>query len=260
MQKNSVVAVKVVFTYVNKDVSALILIPPRIQIHQYLLKSISHRIKTLSKKIQPTIDSVSTTKEVLGGQEKSQRANGSERLEMLSEPKEPAFHSSDTPMPPPPKSELDDDHPFVGKVVDTHEVQLVKPRVPHPVTHAHAMQCLTLVNDIEALAIDKEDELHHNITDKLKKWLCLCPPGFSWHLTFDNADKHKQAITLAKSVTEILNLRVRREALARVMAQINMDVTAKGMFKFVKYDIESEFQLLSKSSAVSCLWSSWARG
>ena len=148
-------------------------------------------------------------------------------------------------MPPPPTSGLGEDHPYNGKVVDTHEVQLVKPRVPHPIQHAHAMQCLSIVNELERLAVtNKSDQLHPNITDKLTQW--LCPPGFSWHLTFDTPDKRKQAVDLAKSATEILNMRVRREAQARDMTQQKLDTSAKGMFPFFKYDIEREYQFLLK--------------
>ena len=141
-------------------------------------------------------------------------------------------------MPPPPPSGLGEDHPYAGKVVNTHEVQLQKPRVPHPVTHAHAMQCLAVVNEIEHLSLNKDEQLHTNITDKLTQW--LCPPGFSWPLTFDSSEKRKQAMELAKSATEILNSRVRREARARDMAQEKLDTSAKGMFAVFKYDVERE--------------------
>ena len=139
-------------------------------------------------------------------------------------------------MPPPPESGLGADHAYDKKVVNTSEVQLTKPRVPHPITNEHAMSCLTLVNELEKLTPNKDYQISPHITDKLVKW--LCPPGFSWGLTFDSLDKRKQALNLAKSATEILNMRVRREAQARDMAQRRMDTSAKGMFPFFKYDIE----------------------
>ena len=237
---NATTAALVVMAYANRDVSTLD--PAKIQ--QYLLKSLSHRIKFLSKKTAATVDLTKTAKEVLGSPEKRTKANGSESASKPSDPEAPKFHSSGTPMPPPPKSGLGADHPFSGKVVNTHEVQLAKPRVPHPVTHDHAMQCLSLVNEIESLTLDKGDNMPSSITDKLTKW--LCPPGFCWNLTFDNTDKRKQAVQLAKDATEILNMRVRREAQARVMAQNKLDASAEGMFPFVRFDIEREFQLLTK--------------
>ena len=147
-------------------------------------------------------------------------------------------------MPPPPKSGLGPDHPYAEKVVNTPEVQLVKPRVPHPITNAHAMSCLALVNELEHLQQNTDPKINANITEKLTKW--FCPPGFSWDLTFNTPTKRKQALDLAKSAAEILNMRVRREAQARDMAQQRMDTSAKGMFIFFKYDIEREYQLLTK--------------
>ena len=237
---NAKAAAQVVKDYANRDVSALD--PAKIQ--QYLLKSLSHRINFLSEKAPVQVDLTAPAKEVPGSPEKRAKANGSESAPEPSEPEVPKYHSSGTPMPPPPKSGLGDDHPFAGKVVNTHEVQLAKPRVPHPVTHDHAMQCLSVVNEIENLTLDKGDAIPSNVTDKLTKW--LCPPGFSWNLTFDNTDKRKQALQLAKSATEILNMRVRREAQARVMAQSKMDSSAEGMFPFLRFDIEREYQLLTK--------------
>ena len=239
---NAAAAATVVLAYANKDVSSLG--PQKIQ--QYLLKSLSHRMKILSEKVETAavLPAPATAKEVHGSPEKRTRANGAESALAPSESEVPKYHSSGTPLPPPPESGLGEDHPFAGKVVNTHEVQLAKPRVPHPVTHEHAMQCLSLVNEIESLAPSKSDNIHSNITDKLTKW--LCPPGFSWHLTFDSNEKRKQALILAKSATEILNMRVRREAQARVMAQNKMDTSAEGMFPFVKFDIEREYQLLTK--------------
>ena len=106
------------------------------------------------------------------------------------------------------------------------------------------MQCLSVVNEIERLSLSKSDQLHTNITDKLTQW--LCPPGFSWHLTFDTPDKRKQAIELAKNATEILNMRVRREAQARDMVQQKPDTSTKSMFPIFKYDIKREYQILIK--------------
>ena len=176
--------------------------------------------------------------------EKRNRVNESESAEMPSDPEEPVYHSSGTLMPPPPKSGLGADHPYANKVVNTPEVQLAKPRVPHPIPYQHAMSCLALVNEIEHLTPSNDYKISPHITDKLVK--LLCPPGFSWELTFNTSDKRKQAVKLAQSATEILNMRVRREAQARDMAQRKLDTTAKGMFHFFKYDIEREFQLLKK--------------
>ena len=110
------------------------------------------------------------------------------------------------------------------------------------------MQCLSVVNEIERLTVSNSDQLHSNITDKLTQW--LCPPGFSWNLTFDTPDKRKQAVELVKSATEILNMRVCRETetQARDMAQQKLDTSAKGMFPIFKYDYDSEreYQLLLK--------------
>ena len=51
---------------------------------------------------------------------------------------------------------------------------------------------------------------------------------------------------MVKKSTEVLNMRIRREAVARDMAQRNMDASAKGTFPIFKYDIEREYQLLRK--------------
>ena len=147
-------------------------------------------------------------------------------------------------MPPPPESGLSKDHPYASKVVKTSEVQLVQPRVPHPVSNEHAMQCMTIVNEIEQMREPKEFEMNSNVIGKLTLW--LCPPGFSWALTFNTTDKRLQAFKLAKEATEILNMRVRREAVSRDMAQRKMDVSAQGTISYFQYDIEREFQLLKK--------------
>ena len=103
---------------------------------------------------------------------------------------------------------------------------------------------MSVVNEIEQMQESKDFSINSNITDKLTAW--LCPPGFSWALTFDSIDKRKQAFKLAKESTEILNMRIRREAIARDMAQRKMDTSAKGTFAHFKYDIEREYQLLMK--------------
>ena len=236
-QQNAGVAAEVVFAYAKKDVKDL----APVKIQQYLLKSISHRIKVLSEMKLPA--SVKRG-EARAGLEKSTKPHATESAEKPSVVDEPKYHSSGAPMPPPPPSGLGEDHPYHGKVVNSHEVQLDQPRVPHPIQHEHAMQCLAVVNEIERLSVSKTDQLHSNITDKLTQW--LCPPGFSWNLTFDTPEKRKQAVDLAKSATEILNMRVRREAQARDMAQQKLDTSAKGMFPMFKYDIEREYQLLIK--------------
>ena len=120
----------------------------------------------------------------------------------------------------------------------------MQPRVPHPVSNEHAMQCMRIVNELEQIQLNKDHSIPSNVTDKLTSW--LCPPGFSWGLTFNTADKRKQAFDMAQSATEILNMRIRREAIARDMGQRKMDASAKGTFPAFKYDIEREYQLLKK--------------
>ena len=106
------------------------------------------------------------------------------------------------------------------------------------------MQCMRIVNKLEQLQPNKDFNINTNITDKLTLW--LCPPGFSWSLTFDTVAKRQQAFAMVQNVTEILNMRIRREARARDMAQKRMDASASGTFDCFRYDIEREYQLLKK--------------
>ena len=233
---NKEVAAKVVFAYAKKDVSSL----DATKIQQYLLKAIAHRIKILQKQAEAK----TKTSGAIRTPEKSSTATTEESALAPSEVEELKYHSSGALMPPPPKSGLGEDHAYASKVVNTSEVQLLQPRVPHPVSNEHAMACMTIVNEIEQMQETKECEISTNIVAKLTLW--LCPPGFSWALTFNTTDKRKQAFKLAKEATEILNMRVRREAVARDMAQRKMNASAQGTFPYFKYDIEREFQLLKK--------------
>ena len=233
---NKAVAARVVNAYAKKDVSAC----DAEKTQQYLLKAISHRIKILQKECE--------TKPKSGGEqrtpEKSGMATTEESALAPSDVEELKYHSSGALMPPPPESGLGKDHPYASKVVNTSEVQLLQPRVPHPVSNEHAMSCMTIVNEIEQMQESKDYNISTNIIAKLTLW--LCPPGFSWALTFNTTDKRKQAFKLAKEATEILNMRVRREAVSRDMAQRKMDASAEGTFPYFKYDIEREFQLMKK--------------
>ena len=233
---NKEVAAKVVQAYAKKDVSACD--PKKTQ--QYLLKAISHRIKILQKECEAKPKSGTARRTP----EKNGIATAAESVFPPSDAEEPKYHSSGALMPPPPDSGLGKDHPYASKVVNTSEVQLLQPRVPHPVSNEHAMACMTVVNEIEQMQQSKEYHISTDIIAKLTLW--LCPPGFSWALTFNTTDKRKQAFKMAKEATEILNMRVRREAVARDMAQRKMDASAEGTFPYFKYDIEREFQLLKK--------------
>ena len=51
---------------------------------------------------------------------------------------------------------------------------------------------------------------------------------------------------MAKESTEVMNMRIRREATARDMAQRKMDASVRGAFPFFLYDIEREYHLLRK--------------
>ena len=146
-------------------------------------------------------------------------------------------------MPKPPPSGLGESHEYNDKVVNTSEVQLVKPRVPHPITASHARECLQTVSDIEGMQEHTDYRIDSSITDKIVRW--FCPPGFSWALTFNTNDKRRQAFKMVKEATKVMNMRIRREATARVMAQRKMDASAKGTFPFFRYDIEREYQSLA---------------
>jgi len=235
-EQNKAVAARVVFAYAKKDISA----QDATKAQQYLLKAINHRIKLLQKKLenQPSTGGAIRTPRT------NETATMSESATVPSDIEVPKYHSSGALMPPPPESGLGKDHAYAAKVVNTSEVQLAQPRVPHPVSNMHAMQCMTIVNEIENMQETKEFNINPIVTTKLSLW--LCPPGFSWALTFDSTEKRKQAYRLAKEATEILNMRVRREAVSRDMAQRKMDSSARGTFEYFKYDIEREFQLLQK--------------
>ena len=233
---NKDVAAGVVKTYANKDISSC----DALKTQQYLLKCLKHRINILQAK-----PATEPKRVEVRAPSSSSTATATESATLLpSEPEVQKYHSSGALMPPPPESGLGKDHPYDGKVVNTAEVQLVQPRVPHPVTTAHASACMSIVNEIEQMPQNKDYNININVTDKLSLW--LCPPGFSWSLTFDSLDKRKQAFEMAKKATEILNMRIRREARARDMAQRRMDTSAKGTFDCFKYDIEREFQLLKQ--------------
>ena len=225
------------FAYAKKDVSAC----DAEKTQQYLLKCLSHRIKAIQN-MQPSASASAEAQRVPSCRG---MATTEESATLLpSEVEEPKYHSSGTLMPPPPDSGLGKDHPYAHKVVNTSEVQLVQPRVPHPVSNEHAMQCMRIVNELEQMEPNKDFSINTNITDKLTLW--LCPPGFSWSLTFDTVAKRQQAFAMAQNATEILNMRIRREARARDMAQKRMDASAAGTFDCFRYDIEREYQLLKK--------------
>ena len=147
-------------------------------------------------------------------------------------------------MPKPPPSGLGESHEYNDKVVNAIDVQLVSPRVPHPVSASHARDCVQAVSEIEGMQQHPDYKIDSSITDKVVRW--FCPPGFSWPLTFNTIDKRRQAFKMVKDATEVMNMRVRREATARDMAQRKMDTSASGTFPFFKYDIEREYQLLRK--------------
>ena len=126
---NKDVAAKVVLAYANKDISAA----SSEKTQQYLLKAITHRIKTLQKQLQ---------NEPTKGAARTPKTHVTATIEESAQPSEievPKYHSSGALMPPPPESGLGKDHSYVSKVVNTSEVQLVRPRVPHPVSNTHAM-------------------------------------------------------------------------------------------------------------------------
>ena len=51
---------------------------------------------------------------------------------------------------------------------------------------------------------------------------------------------------MVQDTTEVMNMRIRREAVARDMAQRKLDASAKGTFPFFRFDIEREYHLLRK--------------
>ena len=102
--------------------------------------------------------------EVQRSPEKRARENVSESVETPSDSDEPMCHSSGTLMSPPPKSGLGADHPCAEKVVNASEVQLVKPRAPHPISNEHVMSCLSLVNELEHLQQSNDPKINSNIT------------------------------------------------------------------------------------------------
>ena len=131
--RNRAVASAVVFSYAKKDVSTC----NAKKTQQYLLKCLSHRIKHLQKLKECEGPPVEVQKAPSG----SGMATAQESATLSpSEAEVPKYHSSGTPMPPPPDSGLGKDHPYSQKVVNSPEVQLQNPRVPHPTPREHAAQ------------------------------------------------------------------------------------------------------------------------
>ena len=241
---NVEVARRVVQQYANQDRSGVT--PEKAQ--QLLLKCLSHRIRMLEsspKPAQQTARSPISSNPWKGTTSANEQQPASQQKQQMQHQQlqQQMFHSSGTPMPKPPPSGLGESHEYNDKVVNTVDVQLVAPRVPHPVTASHARECLQTVSDIEAMQQHTDYRIDSTITDKIVRW--FCPPGFSWALTFNTNDKRRQAFKMVKEATEVMNMRIRREATARVMAQRKMDASAKGTFPFFRYDIEREYQSLA---------------
>ena len=87
---------------------------------------------------------------------------------------------------------------------------------------------LSVVNEIERLALNKsDDQLHSNIIiiiDKLTQW--LCPPGFSWNLTFDTPPEKRYRDTQYAGAMRGSSTRHGREVLAVMLAK-SMNKPAK---------------------------------
>ena len=163
-QTNRETAIAVVKSYANKDVSSA----DDKKVQQYLLRCFSHRINHLTKK--------KSTEQSGWATAPAQRTpNRPATTPQPAQPQPPAaadhltYHSSGILAPPPPKSGLGPDHPFDKKVVNTAEVQLVEPRVPHPISETHAMQCLAVVNELEAMPPSKDGKIGTHITDRLTR-------------------------------------------------------------------------------------------
>jgi len=166
--ENAEVAVGVVKTYANKDVSSY----DSKRVQQYLLKCLTHRLKILQAKAgsEPKVAEVPRTLSCSSTATELESASSG----LPSDSEAPKYHSSGALLPPPPESGLGADHPYNSKVVNTAEVQLVQPRVPHPITAAHATACMSLVTEIEQMQEGKDFAINTDITDKLSRW--FCPP------------------------------------------------------------------------------------
>ena len=235
---NAATARRVVQKYSNQDRSTA----SAAKAQQLLLKCLSHRIKKLQtlQKSAPQTARPPITSNPWKGTPSPQKIPPPAQQDSQSQ----MFHSSGTPMPKPPPSGLGESHEYNEKVVNTVDVQLVSPRVPHPITASHASECMKVVSEIENMQQHTDYRIDSAITDKIARW--FCPPGFSWTLTFNTLDKRRQAFKMVKESTEVMNMRIRREASSRDMAQRSMDASAKGTFPFFRYDIEREFHLLRK--------------
>jgi hypothetical protein len=237
--KNKPKAAKVVFAYAKKKCDHL----SAAKVQQYLLRCISHCMRLLQE-----LDSKNPASQHRPDPPvqpwKGTAASPAASRAPTPPPRKQRFHSSGIPVAASPPSGLGREHDYNDKVVNSCEVQLTAPRVPHPVTRGHAIECMSVVSEIEHLQLSSDNHISSVITDKIVRW--LCPPGFAWSVTFNTPDKRKQAYNLVKESTEILNMRVRREATARDMAQKQMDASAKGTFNVFRYDIEREYQLLCK--------------
>ena len=183
------VARRVVQRYSNQDRSGVT--PQKAQ--QLLLKCLSHRIRFLEsspKPSQPAARPPITSNPWKGIESSTDHQPATQQQQQLQQLQQQMFHSSGTPMPKPPPSGLGESHEYNDKVVNTSEVQLVKPRVPHPITASHARECLQTVSDIEGMQEHTDYRIDSSITDKIVRW--FCPPGFSWALTLTNVGRRSR--------------------------------------------------------------------